>query len=91
MFLPCYLQDPLTNTPLSFPYFVRFRQCLIEYNLPANESRRPFFNAIKYATSFPVIFLSAAQQIVVTDIINQKGEQAAAEPWHGEHQLFRLW
>lgn len=38
-----------------------------------------------------MIYLSAAQRIVVSDLIAQKGEQAAEEAWHGEHALFRLW
>ncbi|KAF8973090.1 EXS family-domain-containing protein [Flammula alnicola] len=78
-------------TVMSVPFFLRFRQCLIEYNLAENDSRRPLFNALKYATSFPVIFLSAAQRIVVTDLIKEKGVKVAGEPWHGEHPLFRLW
>lgn len=73
------------------PYGVRFRQCLIEYRSPTNESRRPLYNALKYATSFPVIYLSAAQRIVVSELATAKGGSAAAESWHGEHALFRLW
>ena len=73
---------------ISFPFFLRFRQCLIEYNAPSNDSRRPLFNALKYATSFPVIILSAAQRIVVTDL---NGRTAPGETWHGEHPLFRMW
>ncbi|KAI0703376.1 EXS-domain-containing protein [Cerioporus squamosus] len=88
-------QDGLTRwilpTLMSIPYGVRLRQCLVEYNAPHNESRRPLFNALKYASSFPVIFLSAAQRIVVSDTLALKGERAASEAWHGEHQLFRLW
>jgi hypothetical protein len=70
---------------------VRFRQCLIEYTSPSNDSRRPFWNALKYASSFPVIYLSAAQRLVVSDLVAQKGELAREEAWHGEHALFRLW
>ncbi|KAI0041596.1 EXS-domain-containing protein [Auriscalpium vulgare] len=76
---------------MSFPYLVRLRQCLIEYGSPTNTSRRPLFNALKYASSFPVIFLSAAQRIVVLDLVKEKGEHVANEPWHGEHAVFRLW
>lgn len=81
----------LTYMCFSIPFFLRFRQCLIEYNLPTNESQKPLFNAFKYATSFPVIFLSAAQRIVVSDLVKERGERVANEPWHGEHPLFRLW
>ncbi|KAJ7091226.1 EXS family-domain-containing protein [Mycena epipterygia] len=78
-------------TIMSLPYLVRLRQCVIEYSLSTNESRRPLFNALKYATSFPVIYLSAAQRIVVTELVKEKGEGIAEEAWHGEHRLFRLW
>lgn len=75
----------------SLPYIVRFRQCVIEYTSPSNDSRRPLLNALKYASSFPVIYLSAAQRLVVSDLVAEKGEQAMEEAWHGEHALFRLW
>ncbi|KAH9858765.1 EXS-domain-containing protein [Lenzites betulinus] len=78
-------------TLMSIPYAVRLRQCLVEFNAPGNESRRPLFNALKYASSFPVIYLSAAQRLVVSDVVALNGEAAASQPWHGEHQLFRLW
>jgi hypothetical protein len=75
----------------SLPYIVRFRQCVVEYTSPSNDSRRPLLNALKYASSFPVIYLSAAQRLVVSDLVAEKGEQAMEEVWHGEHALFRLW
>ncbi|KAI0305466.1 EXS family-domain-containing protein [Multifurca ochricompacta] len=78
-------------TLMSLPYLVRFRQCLVEYTSPSNDSRRPLWNALKYASSFPVIFLSAAQRLVVFDLVAAKGEGATQEAWHGEHALFRLW
>ncbi|CDO75340.1 hypothetical protein BN946_scf184966.g8 [Trametes cinnabarina] len=59
-----------------------FAKCLVEYNAPANASRRHLYNALKYASSFPVIYLSAAQRIVVSDILAVKGEAAASQPWH---------
>ena len=70
---------------------MRFRQCVVEYTSPSNDSRRPLLNALKYASSFPVIYLSAAQRLVVSDLVAEKGEQAMEEAWHGEHALFRLW
>jgi len=63
----------------------------MEYKAPTNECRRPLFNALKYATAFPVIFLSAAQRIVVLELVQEKGDKVAEESWHGEHRLFRLW
>ena len=75
----------------SLPYIVRLRQCVAEYTSPSNDSHRPLLNALKYASSFPVIYLSAAQRLVVSDLVAEKGEQAMEEAWHGEHALFRLW
>lgn len=72
----------------SLPYLVRFRHCVIEYCLPSNSSQRPLFNAIKYATAFPVIFLSAAQKSVpVIDRIAISGD-ISSQPGHA---TFRLW
>lgn len=53
-------------------------------------------NAIKYASAFPVIFLSAAQRTVVKQVAEHRGvsveqlKQASGQ-WFGEHRLFRLW
>ncbi|KAF8555277.1 EXS-domain-containing protein [Imleria badia] len=76
---------------MSLPYLIRLRQCFTEYNSPTNSSRRPLFNAIKYASSFPVIFLSAAQRIVISDLVETHGSAVMRQGWHGEHPLFRLW
>ncbi|KIY74460.1 EXS-domain-containing protein [Cylindrobasidium torrendii FP15055 ss-10] len=81
----------IVPTIMSVPYFVRFRQCIIEYTAPLNESRRPLYNALKYATSFPVIYLSAAQRLVQDELRNDYGKDVANVAWHGEHPLFRLW
>lgn len=76
----------------SLPFVIRFRQCLAEYSGSGYTNTRPLFNAVKYASSFPVIFLSAMQKIVVADITAAKGvEEALHTTWHGEHQIFRLW
>ncbi|KAG0701347.1 EXS family-domain-containing protein [Suillus ampliporus] len=85
------LSQWILPTLMSLPYLVRFRQCIIEYRSPANTSKRPLFNALKYASSFPVIFLSAAQRIVILELAEEKGGTVTREPWHGEHPLFRLW
>lgn len=44
----------------SYPYFCRLRQCIGDYRSCHNwsASMRPLFNAIKYSTSFPAIYLS---------------------------------
>ncbi|KIK67250.1 hypothetical protein GYMLUDRAFT_155971 [Collybiopsis luxurians FD-317 M1] len=78
-------------TIMSIPYLVRFRQCIIEWLSAENTSQRALANAVKYATAFPVMYLSAAQRLVVSDLVNEKGRQVAREAWHGEHPLFRLW
>jgi len=80
---------------VSLPYILRFRMCILEYLLPSNTSTRPLANALKYATAFPVILLSAAQRKVVSDIAQARGvsvEQIGeGGRWFGEHRLFRLW
>lgn len=73
----------------SIPYATRLRQCLVEYSLTTNESKRPLYNAIKYATSFPVIFLSAAQRQVTR--APELVELPESRTWYGEHPLFWLW
>lgn len=75
----------------SVPYLVRLRQCIIEYGHQGNTFRRPLLNALKYATAFPVIYLSAAQHIVEEDLVKLKGSKILETSWHGEHHLFRLW
>lgn len=83
------LSDEMTLR--SIPYAVRFRQCVIDYLHPTNTSKKPLYNALKYASSFPVIFLSAAQRVVVSELLQEKGDEIEGEAWHGEHPLFRLW
>lgn len=75
---------------MSFPYFVRFRQCMTEFlSSPHYSDKRALFNAIKYLSAFPVIFLSAAQRPVKVDMTAEN--EAAGTSWYGEHQLFGLW
>ncbi|KAI5123051.1 hypothetical protein M0805_000486 [Coniferiporia weirii] len=69
---------------MSIPYFVRFRQCIVDYLQPTTTTRKPLYNALKYASSFPVIFLSAAQRGATSDLMTEDSEV-------GEHPLFRLW
>ncbi|PVG02503.1 EXS-domain-containing protein [Serendipita vermifera] len=70
----------ITPFLMSLPYAIRFRQCVAEHC--TTKSSKPLFNALKYATAFPVIFLSAAQRIV---------PEASSSMKHGEHPLFRIW
>ncbi|KAH8107244.1 EXS-domain-containing protein [Cristinia sonorae] len=73
---------------MSLPYAVRFRQCIIEYRLSGNRTQRHMYNAIKYASAFPVIFLSAAQRLVGTDAIPAATVKVS---WLKAHPIFRIW
>lgn len=43
---------------ISVPYMVRLRQCLCEYlTMPHPRSSRPLYNALKYTSALPVIWL----------------------------------
>ena len=42
---------------ISVPYMIRFRQCLSEYYTSGTSVRRPLYNALKYLSSLPVIWL----------------------------------
>ena len=64
---------------------------MVEYTSPSNDSRRPLWNAVKYASSFPVIFLSAAQRLVPSDILARSNEWDRDGAWNSEYMLFRLW
>ncbi|KAG8818874.1 hypothetical protein FRC17_010673 [Serendipita sp. 399] len=54
-------------------------ECIAEY--VTTKSRRSIWNALKYSTAFPVIFLSAAQRSLP--------ETASTSP--KEHPLFKIW
>lgn len=77
-------------TLMSLPYAIRFQQCVVELSSPSCQTRRPLYNAIKYASAFPVIFLSAAQRIVASDLVAHE-VAPSDKAWYAEHQLFRLW
>lgn len=51
---------------ISVPYLIRLRQCLAEYvtspRLGGARPMRPLYNALKYASALPVIWLRAWQQ-----------------------------
>ncbi|KAI0093207.1 EXS-domain-containing protein [Irpex rosettiformis] len=76
-------------TFMSIPYAIRFRQCLVEYFM-TNETKRPLYNAIKYATAFPVIYLSAAQRLVTTTP-EATSYNYTSVLWYSEHPLFVMW
>lgn len=69
---------------ISVPYLVRLRQCISEYRTASplgrqTRSTRPLYNALKYASAFPVIWLSAWQR-------KTPDTQVPGEPGH--HALF---
>ncbi|KAJ7532268.1 hypothetical protein O6H91_14G080300 [Diphasiastrum complanatum] len=63
IWIPCFL---------AFPYFCRFLQCLRQYY--DTREMTSLSNALKYATSFPVIFLSALKYHVLPEM------------WHGVYR-----
>ncbi|KAG6873406.1 hypothetical protein C0995_015831 [Termitomyces sp. Mi166 len=71
-------------TVMSLPYLVRLRQCVIEYFHQGN--RRSLYNACKYASAFPAIYLSAAQGLV-SEVRSETSDKT--EYW--EHFIFGLW
>ncbi|KAI0245276.1 EXS family-domain-containing protein [Lactifluus subvellereus] len=68
-------------TLMSVPHLVRFRRCVVEYTGPSNDSHRPLWNVLKYASSFPVIFLSAAQRLVASDLVAEQAREARDMTW----------
>ncbi|KAF8305494.1 EXS-domain-containing protein [Clavulina sp. PMI_390] len=79
------LSDVAIPVLLSLPYAIRLRQCIVEYIGSGGLSQRPMYNAVKYATAFPVIFLSAAQRLLAID------NEDSGRTWYGEYAIFRLW
>eukprot|EP01018_Ginkgo_biloba_P032289 Gb_40526 [translate_table: standard] len=62
----CGSHSILIPCVLAFPYVCRFFQCLRQYKDTREKSC--LLNALKYATTFPVIFLSALKYHVVPEI-----------------------
>ncbi|GAA5939938.1 hypothetical protein JCM3775_007154 [Rhodotorula graminis] len=77
----------------SLPYLFRFRQCLSEvYTRSTPTPRRSLLNALKYATAFPVIILSAMQTIIGDPFdADDDHLHEAGERWIGRTTLFNLW
>jgi hypothetical protein len=79
---------------IAIPSAIRFRQCLIEYGRAQDANHRPtsitasgsggvhLANALKYATAFPVIILSAMQR---------SSSEASTNPSTADASLYRLW
>ncbi|KAG6849054.1 hypothetical protein H0H93_011779 [Arthromyces matolae] len=73
---------------MSLPYLVRLRQCIIEYSHQGNMHRRPLYNALKYASAFPAIYLSAALGSVSTDMAS---DDKPLSIFASTNTIFRLW
>ena len=71
----------------SLPYAIRFRQCVVEYIGSGRKNPNSLANAVKYATAFPVIFLSAMQ------IIPEGYDDGSADKskWRRDNNLWALW
>jgi EXS family len=71
----------------SIPYFIRLRQCLIEFSRSRGQGNQHLGNALKYASAFPVILLSAMQRTYISPVEDKYPDKV----WFGESALFRLW
>ncbi|GAA5880690.1 hypothetical protein JCM3774_002796 [Rhodotorula dairenensis] len=76
----------------ALPYIFRFRQCLSEvYTGSTPTPRRSLLNALKYATAFPVIVLSAMQTVIGDPFDPDEAPHEAGERFIGRTTLFNLW
>ncbi|KZV81617.1 EXS-domain-containing protein [Exidia glandulosa HHB12029] len=71
---------------MSLPYAVRLRQCLVDYLASGRQNTTQLLNAVKYATAFPVIFLSAMQILP----LDENGD-VPVDGWRQDNNLWRLW
>ncbi|GAA6052303.1 hypothetical protein JCM3770_007240 [Rhodotorula araucariae] len=77
---------------ISLPYLFRFRQCLSEvYTRSTPTPKRSLLNALKYATAFPVVILSAMQTVIGDPFDGDEEPHEAGERWIGRTALFNLW
>lgn len=75
------------------PYAIRLRQCVNEYlrsSPGCSDARRHFANAIKYASSFPVLLLSPVAQRHLAPT-NRDGFDTKHHQGWSAHALFWLW
>ncbi|KAG8746355.1 hypothetical protein FRC10_005344 [Ceratobasidium sp. 414] len=76
---------------MALPYAIRFRQCMMEYIGSKRTSGRALANAVKYATAFPVIFLSVAQRSSLTGPLDAKSEDEISPSGYFDNKVFKLW
>lgn len=72
---------------MSLPYLIRLRQCFIEFQRARGPGTMHLLNALKYASAFPVILLSAMQRTYISPVEDKYPDKV----WFGESMLFRLW
>jgi hypothetical protein len=64
---------------------------MMEYIGSNRKSGRALANAVKYATAFPVIFLSVAQRSSLTGPLDAKPEDQVTTPGYLDNKVFKLW
>ncbi|KAF8757102.1 EXS protein [Rhizoctonia solani] len=85
------ISESLVPIMMALPYAIRFRQCMMEYIGSQRKSGRALANAIKYATAFPVIFLSLAQRTSPTGPLDAKPEGEISSSGYFDNKVFKLW
>ncbi|KAG8691459.1 hypothetical protein FRC11_003464 [Ceratobasidium sp. 423] len=85
------MSESLIPVMMALPYAIRFRQCMMEYIGSQRKSGRALANAIKYASAFPVIFLSVAQRRSPTGPLDAKPEGEISNSGYFDHKIFKLW
>ncbi|KAI9314499.1 EXS family-domain-containing protein [Dichotomocladium elegans] len=74
---------------ISLPYLIRLKQCLAEYLESNRQTQRHLLNALKYASAFPVIILSATEKRA--DYWVSTTGSVPSTWWVSDTNLFRLW
>lgn len=64
---------------------------MMEYIGSQRKSGRALANAVKYASAFPVIFLSVAQRTSPTGPLDAKPEGEISSSGYFDHKIFKLW
>ncbi|KAI8327311.1 EXS family-domain-containing protein [Blakeslea trispora] len=82
-----YYRDVAVPLLICTPYLIRLKQCIAEY--VESRERRHLFNALKYASSIPVVIFSAVQRKAVM-YITEVG--SIPQHWYlKEDTIFRFW
>ncbi|QRW08269.1 ER retention-like protein [Ceratobasidium sp. AG-Ba] len=85
------ISESVVPLMMALPYAIRFRQCMMEYIGSKRTSGRALANAIKYATAFPVIFLSVAQRSSLTGPLDAKPEGETKISGYLDNKVFKIW